>query len=262
MAVAFDADRLALTGTPVPLLEGIMGVPPMGNAQYCFSTTGTLLYLSGGARSADEVPVWIDRSGAIDPISQLRREYFRVRLSPDGERIAAAIMDDAQYDIWILEIARDMLTRLTFDDAIDSAPVWSADGEWIYFSSKRKGGESGLFRRRADGTGEAQRLTQSELDQRSWSASPDGKWLVFEERSAERGTDIMLLSLDGEELETRAFLSRSFIDMMPAISPDGKWLTYVSDESGEFEAYVQPFPQGGPRVKVSAHASRASGSGQ
>ncbi|MCH8336455.1 MAG: PD40 domain-containing protein, partial [Proteobacteria bacterium] len=104
MAVAFDADKLTLSGTPVPLLEGIMGVPPMGNAQYCFSTTGTFLYLSGGAPSADEVPVWIDRSGAIDPISQLRREYFRVRLSPDGERIAAAIMDDAQYDIWILEI--------------------------------------------------------------------------------------------------------------------------------------------------------------
>ena len=166
-------------------------------------------------------------------------------MKPDGGRIAAVILDDAQYDIWILEIARDMLTRLTFDDATNYGPVWSADGEWIYFTSERKGEDGNLFRKRSDGTGETQRLTQSELDQRFWSASPDGKWLVFEERSAERGTDIMLLSLDGEELETRAFLSRSFVDMMPAISPDGKWLTYVSDESGEFEAYVQPFPQGG-----------------
>ena len=251
MAVPFDAKKLEVTGSPVPILEGIMGVSAMGSVQYGFSQNGTFLYLSGGAGGEEYLPVWVDRTAKAEPISQLGRAYIRLRISPDGGRIAAWILADSNHDIWILEIERDMLTRLTFDDAFDRNPVWSPDGRWIYFASDREGGVLNLFRKRADGTGDVERLTTSKNAQRSWSISPDGKMLAFEEQRPETDQDIMILSLDGEA-EASVFISTPFVEMMPAISPDGKWIAYVSDESGEFGVYVRPFPNGGSRVKVSA----------
>jgi Tol biopolymer transport system component len=184
-------------------------------------------------------------------VSQHKRDYGDVRLSPDATRIAAEIDSEGNVDIWMLEIERDMLTRLTFDEAVDINPVWSPDGLWIVFASRRGGGGSfNLYRRRADRTGEVERLTTGENSQFPVSFSPDGSILVFTERTPDNSSDIMLLRL-GDEAEPEAFLATPFAEFNPAVSPEGRWIAYVSRESGEFEVFVSPFPRGGSPVKVS-----------
>jgi len=251
MAVPFNAKKLEVTGSAIPILEGVSGVPPMGSLQYAFSQTGTFSYLSGAALGMEELPIWIDREGKESPISQHKRDYLGLRLSPDATRLAAQIFDTANSDIWILEIERDMFTRLTVDETLDRSPVWSPDGKWIVFASERGSSILNLFRHLADGTGEAQRLTTSDNRQTPWSISPDGSILVFEENHPKTDADIMYLHLDGEERKPEVFLATTFAEIQPNLSPDGRWIAFSSNESGEFEIYVRPFLRPGARVKVS-----------
>jgi len=252
MAVPFDAKKLVVTGSPIPILEGVTGITGMGSVQYAFSQTGTMLYLSGSASGEEEFPIWIDREGKESPISQHKRDYDDLRVSPDATRIAARIFDNANSDIWIFEIERDMFTRLTVDDAVDRFPVWSPDGKWIVFGSQRGSSGLNLYRQLADGTGEAERLTTSDNRQVPGSFSPDGSILVFEEAHPKTDADIMYLRLDGEERKPEVFLATPFLEIQPALSPDGKWIAYASNESGELEIYVRPFLRPGAKVKISA----------
>ncbi len=252
MAVPFDARKLEATGSAVPILEGVSGVLPMGSSQYAFSQTGTFYYLSGSIGGAEKLPIWIDREGEETPISQLKRDCIGIHVSPDGTRLAAQIFDGTNTDIWILEIERDMFTRLTIDEATDRSPLWSPDGKWIVFASERGTSNFNLFRQLADGSGEAERLTTSENIQIPWSISPDGSILVYVENHPKTDADIMYLHLDGEERMPEVFLNTSFAERFPAFSPDGKWIAYGSNESGEFEVYVRPFLRPGAKVKISA----------
>ena len=252
MAVPFDAKKLEVTGAAIPILEGVLGAPTYGSVQYAFSQTGTFLYVSGLAGGEEELPIWIDREGKESPISQHKRDYSDARLAPDGTRLAATIMDGPNLDIWILEIERDMFTRLTFEEAVDQNPRWSPDGKWIIFSSNRGKTSFNLFRQLADGTGEAERLTTSDNPQIPSSFSPDGSILIFVENNPRGDPDIMYLRLDGEERKPEVFLATPFNERTPALSPDGKWVAYGSDESGELEIYVRPFLRPGAKVKVSA----------
>jgi len=252
MAVPFDAKKLEVTGAAIPILEGVLGAPTFGSVQYVFSQTGTFLYVSGSAGGEEELPIWIDREGKESPISQHKRDYFDIRLAPDGTRLAAAIMDGPNLDLWILEIERDMFTRLTFEEAVDQNPRWSPDGKWIVFASNRGKSNLNLFRQLADGTGEAERLTTSDNPQFPMSFSPDGSNLLFVEGSPKTLADIMYLRLDAAERKPEVFLATPFMERAPAVSPDGKWIAYASNESGEFEIYVRPFLRPGAKVKVSA----------
>ncbi len=251
MAVPFDAKNLEVTGSAIPILEGVSGVLGMGSLQYAFSQTGTLYYLSGSIGGQEEVPIWIDREGKESPISQHKRDYNFVRLSPDATRLAAQIFDSANNDIWILEIERDMFTRLTVDEAPDRNPLWSPDGKWIVFGSERGSSIPNLFRQLADGTGEAERLTTSDNVQYPWAISPDGSFLVYVEVNPKTENDIMYLRLDGDERKPEVFLATTFNEIQPALTSDGKWIAYSSNESGDFEIYVRPFLRTGAKVKVS-----------
>ncbi len=251
MGVPFDAEKLVVTGSPIPILEGLTGMPGMGSVQYAFSQTGTFLFLFGGAGGEEEIPIWIDREGKESPVSQHKRDYDDLRVAPDATRIAARIFDKTNSDVWILEIERDMFTRLTVDEAVDRFPLWSPDGKWIVFASQRGSSALNLFRQLADGTGEAERLTTSDNRQVPWSFSPDGSILVFEESRPKTDADILYLRLDGEDRKPEVFLATSFVEVGPAVSPDGKWIAYGSNESGEFEIYVRPFLRPGAKVKIS-----------
>jgi Tol biopolymer transport system component len=175
-------------------------------------------------------------------------------LSPDEKHIAVTIIDEnGQADIWVIERERDMLTRLTVDQSFDHAPLWSHDQQWIYFTSNRTEGTPTIFRKRADGTGLAEKLTEAQDEQTSNSVSPDGKYLLFSEFDGIEGESLYKLHLTGDERgKVEPFLGNQFENRSAAISPDGKWVAYVSDITGNPEVYVQQFPDGGHRIKISS----------
>ncbi len=161
------------------------------------------------------------------------------RISPDGTRVALDIRD-REDDLWIWDFARKTMTRLTFWEGWDGYIVWTPDGRRIIFSSTRSG-DNDLFWKAADGTAATEQLTDSPNDQYPYSLSPDGKQLVYREATAEGGNDLHLLSLEGER-SSEALLATEFGELNGEISPDGRWLAYQSNESGQHEVYVRPFP--------------------
>ena len=194
-------------------------------------------------------PVWVDRQGDAEPIPAPPNNYAWPHLSPDNQRLATTISDDRGRDIWMLDIGRGTFPRFTFDG--DShLPVWTPDGERLIFTSSRGGPDANLFWKRADGSGDAERLLTSEHHQDAGSFSPDGRVLAFAELDPTTKWDLWLLDLEGER-KAQPFLRTEFGERHPMISPDGRWLAYSSDESGRFEVYVQPFPGGGRKSLIS-----------
>jgi Tol biopolymer transport system component len=173
-------------------------------------------------------------------------------LSPDGSRLALSVLRDNNWDVWVYDLEREVATRLTFDDGYDADQIWSADGSHIYFSSDRDGRVS-PYRKRADGSGDAERLSESEVDFYPLSASPDGKVLIGE--TSTEGIDITILSLE-EGGDPQPFVATTFADRDPIFSPDGRWVAYSSDESGVAEVYVRPYPAAGGRWQVSDGGGR------
>ena len=177
MAVPFDPRRLQVTGTAVPVVEGILQSPATGAAQYSLSDSGTLVYVSGGVQDSRSKLVWVDSRGMEQPLAAPARAYGNPRLSPDGRRIAVNISGQ----VWLFDLTREALSRFTVD-AVSSYPVWTPDGKRIVFSSIREG-PFNLFWQLADGSGGAERLTKSEYSQFSNSLSADGQLLAFLNRS-------------------------------------------------------------------------------
>ena len=245
--MAFNVDALEVVGGPVSLIEGITRASggaggTTGAANYGVSVGGSLVYLAAGADPRPPRPlVWVDRQGNEELVAAEPRRYSALRLSPDGERAAVVVLGgDGNQDVLIYDLARDIPTRLTFDQASDSFPVWSPDGERVVFASTR-GGSRNLFWKAADGTGEAERLTTSEMDQFSSSWSSDGTALVIAEMHPQTGLDITVLAMD-DERASATLIETEFTEAFPEISPDGRWMAYNSTESGQFEIYVRPFP--------------------
>ena len=164
--------------------------------------------------------------------------WFNLVFAPDGNRLALQISDQGRNDLWVYEWAREAMTPLTFDDAHDSEPVWTPDSRRIAFSSGREIAAQNLYWRRADGTGNAQRLTQNQNLQSPRSWHPNGRILAFEEQTSATNWDVWVLPLTGDEASgwmpgtPTAFVSDPAAERKPMFSPDGRWLAYDSDESG------------------------------
>ena len=243
MAVPFDLSRLQVTGDPISVAEGEgVSLDREGNAQFAISETGSLVYVPGGLQGADRTMVWVDRKGAEQPLMAPPRNYLAPRLSPDGQRVAAAI-SGANDDVWIYDIPRQALARLTFG-ARSLTPVWTPDGKRIVYRSNRAGSLN-LFWKLADGSGEEERLTTSQLNQTPLAVSPDGQSLIFKE-----GQALSVLPLAGDR-KSRLFFETTSNTAGAEFSPDGRWLAYASDESGRNEIYVRPFPSGTGRWQIS-----------
>jgi eukaryotic-like serine/threonine-protein kinase len=236
-AVGFDEDRLQVVGTPVPVVEGVR-VETGGAVQYAIANNGTLAYLPGGNTSRTAQLSWIDRAGHEDPLGAPPRAYVYPRISPDGTRVAIDIRDQDD-DIWVWDLARRTLTRLTFDSTPDTYPTWSRDGRRLIFASLREKVFM-PFWQLADGTGAVERLATSKSTLDQGSMSPDGKEMVLRGIGPDTGEDVVLLSLENHEV--RPLIRTRFTERNAEISPDGRWLAYQSNESGAPQVYVRPFP--------------------
>jgi len=206
---------------------------------YAISDNGTLIYVpSTSTGGFGRTLVWVDREGKEEPLAAEPQGYLSPRISPDGSRLAITIDESDGSDVWIYDLEREILTRLTFDPAEDDNPLWAPDGQRIVFDSGRVGTNHNLFWKAADGTGQAERLTTDPNDQTAVSFSPDGKRLVF---IGGVPRAFQVLSMERERTSQPLFGSQ-FNEGRGRISPDGHWIAYVSSETGRQETYVRPFP--------------------
>lgn len=252
-AVPFDLGRLALLGPPVAVLGGLRTDPAQGAAQFALSRDGTLVYVPGGAQGTGRA---VYRLGARAPsggearaLPLPARPYRNLALSADGRRLALTVRELDRSELWVSDVDRGNLSRLTFDgDSIE--PVWSPDGRWIAFAWARGGGHHELYRAAADGSRPPEPLLPGGGNSRyPTSFSPDGRLLAFTETAAGTGADLWVLPLGDAP---RPFLRTAFDEERGRISPDGRWLAYQSNESGSAEVYVRPFPGPGGKWQISA----------
>jgi Tol biopolymer transport system component/tRNA A-37 threonylcarbamoyl transferase component Bud32 len=263
-AAPMDHSRMRLLSSPVPMLDKVTAETSKGGAQFDFSQTGVFLYLKGESADVQNSVYWLDSSGETEPLLAKPSQYSAPRFSPDGEKLALVAGEGGSVDIWVYEWKRDTMTRLTFTDEFEANPVWSPDGRHIAFHSGSGGGAGSLYMIRADGSEEAQRLTEAKSGQFPRSFSPDGGRLAFSESSLGNGFDIWTLSLELDDAgqwqvgEPELFLRTPQRESQPVLSPDGRWMAYLSRESGPEEVYVRPFPGPGGKWLISngggAHA--------
>ena len=244
-AVPFDLDRLVVTGDPIPVLEGVI-THNSGATHFSVGRDGSLVYITGEAgRQAQRTLTWVDRNGEEEPIGLPPRAYNQPQLSPDGHRIAVDT-PDGDNDVFLYDLDAQVEEQFTFaPDALDQWPLWSPDGSRILFSSNRHGGAPDLYVKPADGSGTAERVPAN-LPTAAAGADwvDDGETVVF------GGTDIHILRL-GTDAEPEALLETDATEAVFAVSPNGRWIAYKSNESGEEQIYVRPFPDvssGGQRL--------------
>jgi serine/threonine protein kinase len=247
MAQRFDTDRLELQGDAVPIAEHIQTLTPTG--AYSVSQTGLLAYTTGQQFGGSRL-VWMDAAGRQLGTIGEQGAYADLRLSPDGKRGVVSLLDPARgtRDIWIVDVARDLLTRFTFDAADETSAVWSPDGQRIVFGSRRSG-RMDLYEKPASGAGSDTLLLADNSDKIPLSWSPDGGFLLYVTNPA-TGSDLWVLPLVGTR-KPFPFLHTPFAEVPGTFSPDGRWIAYASSESGRSEVYVVPFPGPGGKWQVS-----------
>ena len=252
MAQPFDPKRLAMTSEAVPVAEQIQRVLASRSVGvFSVSNNGMLAYRAGVGAGGFFL-TWFDRSGKREgTLGEPANVLDEFHLSADGKSLAAGIeQTPSRTDIWIYDIGRGLRTRLTFDPAIDTTPIWSPDGRSIVFASNQNG-HSDLYRKSVDGAGSEELLFADDHDKYPTSWSPDGRSILFYEiAGASTLRDLFVLPLFGEH-KPIPFLITKFNEQYGQFSPDGKWVAYASDESGRYEIYVVPFPGPGGKRQIS-----------
>lgn len=244
LAVPFDLKRLRVTGPPVPVAEGI-AVTPQNVTQFAVSQAGTLAYVRGSP--AMNRLVMVDRRGVVTPLTSEVRNYISPRVSPDGRRVATQIATRDSNDIWLYSASSETLSRLSFGGR-GWRPAWSPDGSRVAFISGSGRGAARALP--ADGSGDVEVFVETEHEMWEIAWLPNGRGLVFRVNHPETKRDLWFLPLDGDRTP-QPLVASPFEETSPAISPDSRWLAYVSDESGRSEVYVRPL-LGGGRWQVSS----------
>ena len=252
MAVAFDASRVRVTGSPMTLQDNASTKLPAGSAtNLAIASDGTVLYVAGSDVARPRRVVWVDRRGThMGPIAEQLLQFPRYpRLSPDGRRLALTIGPLNAGNIWIYDLAGGAQSlKLTFHDH-NLFPIWSSDGQRILFVSRA--GSDRLLSVPANGTAvEPEPLLTTEEPHVPLDWSPDGQTVLLSRTSAQTRSDLMLLSMS--DRITHPWLVTPFAEGEARFSTDGRWVAYTSDQTGRSEIWVRPFPGPGAPVRVSA----------
>jgi dipeptidyl aminopeptidase/acylaminoacyl peptidase len=245
LAQRFKPDTVQLEGDPVSVAEGV-GLNPNISIRAAFwaSDAGVLTYFAYPATRKRSV-VWIGRDGKQLSEVATADTITRVAIAPRADRIAVARLESnggpPNLDIWVRELARGVLTRLTFDAASDDIPVWSPDGKQIAYVSNRDGGNYEIYRKDVSGAGPEERMTHSSPIKLVLDWSKDGRYILYREQNVSTGRDLMAIPLEGDR-KPIAVVNTQFSESTGAISPDGRWVAYTSNDSGTNEIYIQSFP--------------------
>jgi serine/threonine-protein kinase len=251
LAAPFDLKRLELTGPAVPVLEGVEVNAAGGFALLAWSPSGPLVYVRGAGGTLDNELVRIGRNGAVTPFdSTWFGQFNSFAISPDGRRMAVGSGTGAGLNIWVKQLDRGPFTRLTFGGQ-DRRPTWSPDGRMVAFI-RDSGNSSSVFGRPTDGSGQDRLLARLDRQIQEVNWSHDGRWLLLRTDNGSQGAgDIVAVRTSGDTTPVPV-AATPFTELHPALSPDGKWVAYASNESGAYEVYVRPFPDpSGGRWQVS-----------
>lgn len=242
-AVEFDFDTFETTGASVPVLAGVATLDVA--AHVAVTPAGTLVYMRGPqiAQRGLTEPVWIDRAGRVEVIDSTWQfgpaQEGGLRLSPDGSKLAASVVEDDVVDVWVKVLPDGPFTRLTFGDGVNHRPTWAADGDVVSFVQVREDG-CAVYTRPSDGSRDAERAVDRD-DACLVEWSPDGEWMLYRVDHPEDRGNIHAIR-PATDSTPRDLLTSPFHETAPALSHDGRWLAYASDESGRSEVYVRPFP--------------------
>ncbi|HKI95121.1 MAG TPA: protein kinase [Gemmatimonadales bacterium] len=248
LAAPFDLKRLEITGEALPVLQHVTAYRTGAIVPLVWSRSGSLAYVEATGNSADLTVERVAWDGAATPVDTAWHGPFNsLDLSPDGRRLAVGVGAGANLNIWIKQLDRGPFTRLTFGNR-DRRPAWSPDGKEVAFvrdstgSGARGGGLNAAYVRPADGNGSTRLLARLHRQVQEVAWSPDGQWLVLRTDNATAGAgDLMGVHVHGDTTPV-SLVASPFSEIQPAVSPNGRWLAYTSDESGTNEVYVRPFP--------------------
>ncbi len=249
VARRLDLVGRVLTGDPVPLADGV-GVDNLANGGFAVSAAGAVAYRVGGGASRQLT--WVDRTGkAVGVAGEPDENAPRYpELSPDGRRVVMDRTVQGNIDIWLRDLLRGGLTRLSFDALADVMPLWSPDGRRIAFTSSRTG-INALYLKPSDGSGAEERLLDSPNTRVPQDWSRDGRWLLYYEVHPTTGRDLWALDMTSPDHTPRVVANTPAEEVLAQFSPDGRWVAYQTNESGRFEVVVQPFPDAGGKWQVS-----------
>jgi serine/threonine protein kinase/Tol biopolymer transport system component len=256
-AAPMDLARLELTGPATPVADEVINNSSIGFAQVDVSPAGIVVYAHGKPK---QTLVWVEMGNRIQPLRSATAQYegtSAVRFSPTGKQLALTLIDRGNADLWIYELGRETMTRLTFTPGLDNHAVWTPDGKHIAFTSSRHGGPPNVYWMRSDGAGAAVRLTDSKDIHVPFSFSPNGKQLVFSVVKPQTDADIWMLPLERPDSDDpkagrpEPVLATPAWEYVPMISPDGRWLAYGSDESGTMQVYVRPLGRARGKWQIS-----------
>ncbi len=253
LARRFDPGALKFDGDPFPVTEAVT-TTSYGLADFSLSGNGILAYRRGEAEARRLA--WSDAEGKVTGTLGKPAGYLAPAIDPSGNRVAVSIVDDkaGTYDVWVLEIARGTASRLTFDPANDFFPVWSPDGSRVAYSCTAAG-HADILVKDANGTGEPVAVWTSDVSKYPTSWSPDGRTLLCQQTDPKTGIDVWAAPMTGDGKPYPVVQSPGR-DILPAFSPDGRWVAYSSDESQAMQVYVRPFPKGDGRWQVSIDTGR------
>lgn len=246
--VGFDPRQLEVKGAPVPVMKGVMSGTANGDADFAVSDNGTLVFQPGALASFQRNLVWMDRTGKTKNIIEEVKPYAFPAISPDGQRIALTLQGSS-FNVWVYELGRGTLTKASFGGD-DYRPIWSPDGRMLGYDSSKSGNQQ-IYVKHGIVQGAETAVTDGPENKEFYGWTPDGREVIFAQLNKDTGWDLYAAGIEGDH-KPRPLVVAPFNQKDARLSPDGKWLAYVSDESGQPEVFVQAMSDAGTRAQVSS----------